>query len=1160
MKRKMVGLVLVVGFLTFVSLLKGQSTAVITGRLVDGTGGVLPGALVTVMNVGTGGHRVVTSDDRGYYTVPLLGPGDYEITVQLAGFQTVTRSGVRLAVNQAARIDFILEVGRITDKVEVVGSAPVVDPQTGTVGTVVERQNLQNLPMNQRNAYGLAFLVPGVSPSTADQSLAPAANNQSVDVFMVNGGRIKESAFLLDGADNTAGLGYERTAVSSMPPVEAIEEFKIQTSTYSAEFGRSAGGVLNMVMKSGTIKFHGSLYDFVRNSALDANNFFANRARTRLASFKRNQFGANLGGPIFRDRAFFFFSYEGLRSRQATTLTATLPTERQRQGDFSETFAMVAGTCQPVQIFDPTTTRPNPNGPGLIRDPFRGNVIPSNRIDPLALRMVGLYPAPNQVGAACTGANNFFSQKTSPQSSNQIDTRVDWRLGGKDDFFASFNWRQHELDPPTPKHYGTLGEPAGNVTYRPGRGFRINHTRAQSPRFLLNFRFGYNHAAYSQDALGVNITDLGFPQILYDQMTTPTNVPYFSTLGYGALGTSMGFANLYGTTYNYAGNATWVKGKHSIKFGGEARDMISLEYVGFGSTGSYSFDRTYTQGPNPLVSKSGVGDAMASLLLGLGTATITTVPPLTQTNQYYAFFVQDDINLTPKLALNLGLRYDIETGRKARENRLGWFDFAARNPVSDLVQGIGELKGGMRYQGNDEGRQYDNNWDNVAPRVGFAYSFTPKTVIRGGYGIFYPPFYGAAGGQYDGFTGFTASTQWLSSLDGVSAPFTYLSKGFSTGLTPPTGSSLGLLTNLGQNFGLASNGDLIVDRTMTTGYMQQWNVNIQRQLPGEIALELGYFGSKGTKLTYETLNINQLPPEQLQLGQKLLELVPNPFYGIIKIGSLSGPQVPRGQLLRPYPQFLDMNAQFGNASSIYHAFQMRVQRRFANGTGFLVSYTNSKLINDSDDIASGWGNRTFTQNIYNRRADRALSSLDVSQRLVASGIYELPFGIGKRFGSNWRAGLDAVLGHWQVNGILTIATGFPIALTAPSSVPYPGVVYPNVSGNPKIDGSRSTDEKLAKWFDTSVISQPAPFAFGNGPRTLPNVRGDGDKNFDVSVFKDILFFTERVHLQLRGEFMNALNSPRFGFPGTSVGTTNFGVVTGQANAPRQIQIALKLSF
>ncbi|MCX6616776.1 MAG: TonB-dependent receptor [Acidobacteria bacterium] len=814
-----------------------------------------------------------------------------------------------------------------------------------------------------------------------------------------------------------------------------------------------------------------------------------------------------------------------------------------------------------MTIYDPATTRANPSGAGWVRDPFPNNKVPSYRFDKVGANILGLYPLPNTAGNSCSNASNFFVAKAQAQTTDQFDSRFDVVPNERNRFNGGMNWRRNMTAPPN--NYGTLANANWEPYNDPSEGARLNYTRIQAANFLINARLGVARAIRDiPTKKNINLTELGFPQALQNQMTHPLDIPIVQPSGYGNIGNGCcPFAFLAATTYSSNLNASWVHGKHTIKFGGDLRFLQSYELTGFGTSGQYTVGRDFTQGPNPLVANAVAGNAAASLLLGTGSGFVQVIPGVLTSSRYYALFFQDDMRVTDKLVVNLGLRYDYETGRSERYNQLSWFDFSAPSPLAQKVAAFPNLRGGLRFVGGDTKRQFDGDKNNFGPRFGLAYTINRKTVLRSGYGVFYPLFTGGASGASAGFAGFQVSTPWVSSLDGVT-PLNPLSNAFPKGLDLPNVSQMGLMTYVGGALGVTGR-DGVIDRKITTGYMQQWNLNLQRAMPGSITLELAYAGSKGTKLSYAGLDLNQLAPQYLSLGTALNQLVANPFYGYISgSGPLTQPQVMRSQLLRPYPHFLNLLAlNLDAASSVYHSFQLRAQKQFSQGLTFMVSYSNAKLINDSDNIGSGWGQATSAQNLYDRRADRSLSALDISQRLMINYVYMLPFGRGKHFGSSWSPWLDRAIGGWQFNGVTTFSKGYPLALTATNtSGSYNLVERPNVNGNnPKLPGGRTTDEKLARWFDTSVFSQPVPYTFGNGPRLLPNVRSDGSKNFDMSLFKAFPI-REQMRIEFRAELFNAFNTPRFSNPNLVVGNNNFGISSGQANAPRQAQLALKLMF
>jgi len=1135
------------------SIAAGQApTAQLTGVVTDPTGAIIPGAQVGVINVDTNVARTTNSNESGYYAVPFLPPGNYRITVRKEGFKPITRSGLRLAIDQVARIDLMMEVGSVADAIEVVGAAPVVERETAALGTVIENRKIMDMPLNSRNPYRLTFLLSGVVPGT---SFSDRYNNTAA--IMINGGRANQNEIFVDGISTLVTAASAFSLSPANPSPDALQEFKVQTNSYSAEYGRSGGGVITMVMKSGTDTFRGTAYEFLRNSKMDANNFFANRAGTPLASFKRNQFGATLGGPIARGKTFFFVNYEGLRQRAADTRTTTLPTTAERVGDFSRSFQRVSGVCQPVQIFDPATTRQNPQGTGFLRSAFPGNTIPRSQMDAVGAKLVTYYPQPTSTGDSCTGANNFFSSKASSFTTDQMDAKLDWVATPANRFVAGLSWRG-PLNVRA-NHFGNGADPNGEFLsgeYAPTRVLRLDYTRVQTPALVLNFRAGLNRQEVYRDPYppGFSLTELGFPKSLEDQLTKPNAFPGVSVQGFSGMGNGGGaIVSETATAYSLGQNASWVKGKHTIKFGADQRRLQHSANYNFG-LGSLSFSPGFTQGPDPNAPRADRGHSIAGLLLGTGTGQMQVGPALLITNHYTGLFVQDDFKVTPRLTLNIGLRYDIETGRRDRNDQLSWFDFNATSPLAGKVPGLPDLRGGLRFTGGGI-NQFDTDRNNFGPRFGFAFSLNPKIVLRGGYGVFYLPFVGGA--FIPSVPGYTSRTEWVGSLDGLT-PYRYLANAFSGALTPAPGRGPGLLSDLGTNIAA-------YDRESRVGYMQQWNFNVQRQLPGQIAVEAAYVGSKGTKLSDSGWQVNQLPPSYFSMGAALQQLVPNPFAGFITAGSLAQATVTRGQLLRAYPQFLNVNNTGpAAASSTYHAFQARVQKDYSKGLSLLVSYTTGKLIDDSSGAERfGPPSLPLHQDAYNRRADRSVSSQDVSQRMVISHIYQLPFGRQKSLGASWPAWLDTAVGNWQINGILSFSSGFPLAVSATNnSGLFTAVQRPNISGDPKLESGRATQDKLARWFNTGAFTQPPAFTFGNVSRTLPTVRSDGVRNLDFSIFKSfpIQAVEEGAQIQFRAEFFNLFNTPQFGLPGTGLGTASFGVVSAQANIPRQVQLGLKFLF
>jgi hypothetical protein len=654
-----------------------------------------------------------------------------------------------------------------------------------------------------------------------------------------------------------------------------------------------------------------------------------------------------------------------------------------------------------------------------------------------------------------------------------------------------------------------------------------------------------------------SLTSLGFPSQLQSQIEKPVGFPLFAVTGYGTIGQTYDAQAQTYQTEGLAVSESIIAGRHDIKFGIDERRYIITASLNQYASGSFSFANNFTQGPNPNVAQANLGDGMASFLLGTGSGFVNIPPSLFTSNFYTGLYAQDDFKVTSRLTLNIGLRYEIETGKHDRFNQLTWFDYGVTSPLASQV-GIPNLKGGIRFQGIDAGSPYPAQWKDFGPRFGFAYALGAKTSVRGGYGIFYLPYVGQAGvysaGTAVGAEGYFTQTTWVGSIDGLT-PANYLSNPFPTGLLAPTRNKLGLLTNVGQAI-----PDAIDRASVKAPNVQQWNFTIQRELPGRILLEAAYVGNKGTHLTDSGWQMDQLTPAQLSLGTSLQQLVPNPFFGAISSGPLAGAQVARGQLLLPYPEYPSLTNLWATAaSSIYHAFQLQVQKKFAAGGDLMLGYANGKLIDDNEGVGTG-GLDSAHQNIYDRRLERSVSPQDVSQRMVFSYVYDLPVGKGKKFGAGWPAWLRVPLGDWQVNGILTLSTGIPLPTTAPNnSGSYSAVERPNVMGDAQLSGDRSTTAKLSEWFNVKAFSQPAPFTFGSAPRTLPDVRAPGVRQLDFSVFKEFRF-TEHRWVQLRGEFFNLTNTPNFAVPGLTFGTGAFGVISSQANTPRQVQFGLKVYF
>jgi len=1113
-----------------VSLASAQTfTATIVGTVHDATGAVVPGAKVVAINAGTNARADAHSDEQGNFTVGSLPPGRYVLEAEAAGFKNLVRSGIVLQVQQQARLDLTLELGAITESISVTAAASQLESTTSTLGKVVENRRIRDLPLNSRNVYSLLFLTAGTSGSVG--------NNYNNVSFTINGSGNRD--ILIDGVTSTQPTVNGVVGVSVFPPVDAIEEYKVLSSNMPAEFGRAAGGVLNMVYKSGTNEIHGSAFEFLRNSVLDSNDFFANRNGVPLGSFKGSQFGGTISGPIQRDRTFFLVAYEGLRQRSYSSTATSVPTDPEARGNFAES---LASNGQLIRIFDPFSTRPNPAGAGFIRDPLAGNVIPASRMDPVALNVLKFYPKPNAAGHPVTRRDNFFKTAVSPLDTDNWDVRVDRILSSRQRMFGRYSHRL--VVSPAAQFFPddiTIGEGRTGEENR-ARNAVVEYSNTLSPTTVLTGRLGFARAGFllSNQGLGFLPSSLGLPASI-DSAVDRQMFPAFSASGYRGLGGGDHRWNPF-MTYTAITSLAKISGAHSFKFGFEGR-LIRVNVWEARSAGSFAFTAGFTQGPTPNTASSTAGNGLASLLLGTASSgnLIQAWKNVASQSLYYSGYIQDDWRLTRSLTLNLGLRYEMDTPRTERYNRMNFFDPNVASPLARTVPGFPNLQGGLVFPGVDgrSRRQQAHDWNNLAPRLGLAYQLNAKTVIRVAYGHMFGSSLLAAQGTVGPF-GFRTENPLIGSLDGIT-PFNLLRNPWPQGFQPPPGASEGLLTQSGANMQA-----VLWDGTVTP-WSQQWNFTVQRQLPSDLLLEAAYVANRGLQLTRGgegTNNMNQIHPVYMPLGSQLNQLVANPFQQAVGRGIHVGQQVSRAQLLRPYPQFTNIEPLFTTGfSSIYHSLQVTATKRMTRGFQFDGVYTWSKLISDGG----------APQNWYDLRETRSVSGNP--HRLIMSYLYELPFGRGRAFGGDAPAVVNWLIGGWQANGIASFISGGFLSVSGSNTA---GIFGTNTWALNNGSSARLTGpvvERLEKYFDTSVFSQPAAFTFGN-VSTLSDVRSHATQNFDLSLFKEFRM-VERVTAQFRGELLNAFNTPRFGSPATGVTSTTFGRITSQSNSPRQIQFGLK---
>lgn len=1116
--------------------------AQITGRITDQQQAVIPGAEITAKNTATQLTMRSVTNEQGFYLLPSLPPGIYNVTASRQGFRSELRNLLRLIVDQTATLDFQLHVGGVTETIEVSAQTAMLDEQTSSLGQLIDNTKIQNIPLNGRSPFRLVQLTPGIlTTRAADGQFGDIPVNTTWDTnFSINGGRSQSNEVQIDGVPATAGFFNQ---ITTIPSIEATQEFKVQSNNLSAEWGRFGGGVLNVSTRSGTNALHGSVFEFLRNSAFDANEFFNRGSGRAKPPFRMNQFGGAAGGPIVKNKTFFFGDYQGTKWRRGDVFRSSLPTSLERTGDFSQTLAPTGALAI---IYDPLSS-------STVRAPFAGNRIPATRISPIAQKMIVFYPQANVAGDAFTNFNNFISNAGRAIDQDQFSGKVDHSFGEKWRTFGRVARNKTSLT--QPDYFGnvaTSGAGAVGTTPFTQHTAAMDNTVVVSPTMVVSVRYGFArwYQLRQTRSYGFDQKELGIPASLVSQFQIPV-FPSVSVEQYAALG-GQSFLNNGNDTHSLLSSVTKTAGQHSFKFGSDIR-LRRINYFNLGGGGgTYAFNRVFTRGPNPNVFTN-TGNGVASLLLGVpASGNVPTTVGVAMQNMYYGFYFQDDIRLTTHLTMNLGLRYESESPYTERYDQMNAFQANLASPVRNPM--FPNLTGGLQFAGKEFGRHV-YSWDklNFAPRLGFAYSLG-KTVLRWGAGLFFSPL--DISNNAVGFSpsdGYSATTPLVASLDNGVTPFRTLADPFPDGLVPPTRNSLGASTFLGQSTS-------VWDSRPITGENYQWNFNVQRQLGASLVADVSYAGSRGIHLGFRNRDMNALDPQHFSLGTGLNTLVDNPFFGTIPVGTLSQQRVARRQLLLPYPQFTGVNIiNMTMANSVYHSLQMKLERRFAQGISALASFTAGKLITDSSSQVSPIGPTSLgnVQNWYNLRAERGLSDMDVAKSLAVSFVAELPFGPGKAIGGDVR-GLGAkLIGGWQINGVTTYRGGTPLTMSAP--IPGGGN-RPNSTGtSAKLDEGRPRGDQIARWFDTAQFTLPPSFSLGNVGRTLPDVRGPNFINTDFSLIKNTEI-RENVVLQFRAEYFNIFNRPNLDLPNTAFGSGQFGRITGTIGLPRVGQLALKLNF
>ena len=1127
-------------------LLAGQAkaqiySASITGVVTDPGGAAVPGAAVVVRNEDTNETRSAPTGPQGRFTVSRLGPGSYQVSVESDGFRRAVRSELPLSGGQAAEINFTLELGQVTETVEVTAAAVSIDTQSANQSITFSSKDVLDMPVNKRSPVTLVHNMAGVTEVSYGQE---SNQDQNHNRFGINGGRSMSSLIMIDGVVATAA---DWGGLFATPIVDSTEEVQVQRNSYDAEYGRTGGGVISIVTKGGGQQFHGGAWGFLRNDNLDANTWENNRNGQPRAEYKRSQFGGNISGPISKPhRVYFYGGYEGTRIPGVRTLNATLPTLLQRQGDFSQSFNR-NGSLQ--LIHDPFSATPNADGT-LIRNPFDNNIIPATQFDPVALNVLDRIPDPNVAGDPTTQARNFFGQAPRTSVEDRLDGRIDWVRTDKHSLYGRFTH--------VPRQDDSGGRVLGNGIDRvhddkhPRDMISISNTIIPNPNWVISIIVGYGRWAREARPPGTlegpDITGLGLPDALISQLQTLA-FGRWDFAEYETIGQERIFNNAKDTR-SLTVNATHEMNDHSIKFG----FLLESAHHNFLDERSpqFSFNRGMTAGPTAVVSSGVSGNSIASFLLGTGSGGFTPlrVSPAVVQN-YMAWYLQDSWRVNQRLTLNLGLRYEIQRPRTERFDRQNWFNFEADNPLGQRV-GL-PLRGGLVFTSADNPGVNEQDWNDVAPRFGFAYKLSDRLVMRGGYGMMFARTYNMTFPL--GVDGFATDTSWVHSVgnDGL-APLNLLRNPYPGGLFEPTGKSAGLETLVGTSVNAWN-------RENPTPYIQNYSLDLQYQVNKNAMFELGYSGNLGRKLMYgASRDANQLAPQLLTLGSELNRQVENPFLGVIDNGPLSGATVPLHRLLRAHPHFSDVQL-VGNdkgASSTYHSVFTRFNVRVGPSLSLNTSYQYSKTRDNASHNGGPEGGGTGLRNYFDPASDWSVSALDVPHSFVAQVAYQLPFGRGRSIGSSWSAPLDALLGGWQLSTVFRASSGLPVNMSARNTLGAYGfgAQRPNFTSPDDLKLDNPTPDN---WFNTDAALQPGQFEIGTGPRWVDTVRQSGNNTIHLGLFKTFKF-AERVNMQFRGEMYNLTNTPLFQAPNTTLASNTFGVVTRTFGTPRQIQLGLKLSF
>jgi trimeric autotransporter adhesin len=1134
----------------------------VRGLIQDPGGAVIPNAKVTLVNTATTVSRSTLSNAQGEYVFSQVDPATYTISVEAPGFTKLDRTGVIIGTQQFLTIDLKMEVGEVSSSVQVTEEVPLLESSNASNGQVLDTQKLTDLPNLGRNPFLLSKLSTNVVTG-GDPRFNRFQDQSGSSQISIAGGPVRGNNYTIDGVPITDS--YNRAVI--IPSIEATQEMKLQTGTYDATMGRTGGGVFNTVLKSGTNEIHGSLLGYTRQTDWLANNFFYNAAGTPRPDTPFYTWAGSFGGPVVipklyngRNKTFFYLATESYRQKSPLSSGYALPTPLEAQGNYSQSSATI---YNPLSARACTAADNCPAGVSMVRTPFPGNVIPASMINPVGAAIMSYLPT----GATGfkTDATNFTGFDTLTDRADEYTAKADqtitdwWRLSA---YYMHYKSRE-----PGGNTLGSL--PGGSSPYllfRKVDATAVNSIMTLNPTTVLTLRYGFNRFPNLTYGIsyGFNPGSLGLPANYVDSLQA-NYFPEIDLINNKISGTSPSVSVFY--SKNVMASISKYIGRHNITAGFDYRlihtDFISESFA----AGDFAFNGVFS-GQYPNVS-NGTGADFADLLMGYpSSGSVSTSTKLYEFVRYYAGYVQDDFRVNSKLTLNLGIRYEYETGISENNNAfVVGFDRSAMNPIG---AGLGiATPGVIQYAGVNGNPSSCCNppWYKFGPRVGIAYQLNPKTVIRAGWGIFYNPTIFSTDGSL--VPGYTQSTTYVASNNGNATPANSLSNPFPSGILQPVGNTLGPLTAIGSTFNY-------FDQNRTAGVVHQFSFDIQRELAYGIVVEAGYIGARSYHLQpAPTLpsgsgyyNLNQVPSQYLPLGSQLSSAVANPFYQNGGKGVIGGATVSRAQLLMPYPQYSTIGIVTNPSDAQYDSLVLKAQKRLSAGLTFLATMTYSR--NEDNEYAGGSANafNGFTgsspqnqpQNAYDLGAEWGLSAIDTPVRVTGTWTYELPFGEGKHW-LNSNKWLDYAVGGWKVNGVVTYQTGFPLFIFQKNlnSVIGAGAQRPNATGvSPATSGS--VEDRLNGYINPAAFSLAPAYTFGNLSRSI-NYLGPGTKNWDASIFKDFKI-KERLSGEFRAEALNLFNSPQFANPNTQfTGVAgSFGKITYQTNLPRQLQLGVRFAF